>query len=81
MHRIPERVDSTFRFVLISARRAEQLMRGARPKVDASHGKLTRVALKEVSEDLVDWQYGPPPAPEPAAVEEGAAAIEEPAAP
>ena len=81
MHRIPERVDSTFRFVLISARRAEQLMRGARPKVDASHGKLTRVALREVSEDLVDWQYGPPPAPEPVAVEEGATAIEETAAP
>lgn len=81
MHRIPERVDSTFRFVLISARRAEQLMRGARPKVDASHGKLTRVALREVSEDLVDWQYGPPPAPELVAVEEGATAIEETAAP
>ena len=81
MERIPERVDSTFRFVLISARRAEQLIRGARPKVDAGHGKVTRIALREVSEDLVDWQYGPPPAPEPAATEEGAAAVEETAAP
>jgi DNA-directed RNA polymerase subunit omega len=80
MERIPERVDSTFRYVLISARRAEQLMRGARPKVDAAHGKVTRIALREVSEDLVDWQYGPPPAPEPAA-EESAAAVEETAAP
>lgn len=80
MDRIPERVDSTFRFVLISARRAEQLMRGARPKVDAGNGKVTSIALKEVCEDLVDWQYGPPPAPEPIAVEEGAA-VEETAAP
>jgi DNA-directed RNA polymerase omega subunit len=81
MERIPERVDSTFRFVLISARRAEQLMRGARPKVDAGHGKPTTVALREVCEDLVDWQYGPPPVPEPAEAEEGVAAVEETTAP
>lgn len=81
MERIPERVDSTFRFVLISARRAEQLMRGARPKVDPGNGKPTRIALREVCEDLVDWQYGPPPAPEPTAVEEGVAAVEEATAP
>jgi DNA-directed RNA polymerase subunit omega len=81
MEHIPERVDSTFRYVLISARRAEQLMRGARPKVDAGHGKVTRIALREVSEDLVDWQYGPPPAPEPVAADEGSVAVEETAAP
>lgn len=80
MDRIPERVDSTFRFVLISARRAEQLMRGARPKVDAGNGKVTSIALKEVCEDLVDWQYGPPPAPEPVVLEE-VAAVEETATP
>jgi DNA-directed RNA polymerase subunit omega len=63
MDRIPERVDSTFRFVLLAARRAEQLMRGARPKVEQASSKPSRVALREVSDDLVEWDYGPAPEP------------------
>ncbi|HEX9801560.1 MAG TPA: DNA-directed RNA polymerase subunit omega [Thermoanaerobaculia bacterium] len=68
MDRIPEKIDSTFRFVLLAARRAEQLMRGARPRVDAGSPKPTRIALREVSDELINWDYGPPPAP-PEAVE------------
>lgn len=64
MEPIPERIDSTFRFVLLAARRAEQLMRGARPKFETASNKPTYVALKEISADVVDWAYGPPPAPE-----------------
>jgi DNA-directed RNA polymerase subunit omega len=60
---IPDRVDSTFRYVLLAARRAEQLMRGARPRVDAGSPKPTRIALREISDNLVSWDYGPPPAP------------------
>jgi DNA-directed RNA polymerase subunit omega len=63
MENIPDRIDSTFRFVLLAARRAEQLMRGARPKVEAGSPKPTRIALREVSDGLVDWDYGPPPSP------------------
>jgi DNA-directed RNA polymerase omega subunit len=64
--RAPNRVDSKFRFVLVSAQRAEQLMRGARPKVEVSgRQKPTKVAMQEVSSDLVDWDYGPAPVPEP----------------
>jgi DNA-directed RNA polymerase omega subunit len=74
MDRIPDRVDSTFRYVLLAARRAEQLMRGARPRVDAGSPKPTRIALREISNDLITWAYGPPPAP-PAA--EPTAAVEE----
>jgi DNA-directed RNA polymerase omega subunit len=79
MERIPERVDSTFRFILIAANRAEQLMRGARPRIDvAQPTKPTRIALREVAEDLVDWDYGPPPMPveEPVAEAEGGEATE-----
>lgn len=54
-------VDSKFRFVLVAAHRAEQLMRGARPKVEAGKRKPTRVAMEEVNHSLVDWGYGPPP--------------------
>lgn len=61
----PNDMDSKFRLVLVAANRAEQLMRGARPKVEVGKRKPTRVALEEVDLRLVDWGYGPPPAPEP----------------
>jgi len=63
MENIPSKIDSTFRFVLLTARRAEQLMRGARPKVEVAVPKPTSIALREITDDLVDWEYGPPPAP------------------
>ena len=65
-------VDSKFRLVLVAANRAEQIMRGARPKIDAGKQKPTRVAMQEVAHNLVDWNYGPAPVPE----EEAPAAVE-----
>ena len=59
------KVDSKFRFVLVAAQRAEQLMRGARPKIE-SKGKPTRTAMGEVDGGHVEWNYGPAPIPEPA---------------
>lgn len=72
MHdRFPSKVDSKFRFVLVAANRAEQLMRGARPKDPAGQKrKPTRLAMDEVRHDLVEWEYGPPPQPEPEAAEQ-----------
>ena len=58
-------IDSKFRRVLVAAHRAEQIMKGARPKVEAAKRKPTRVAMEEVDRSLVDWGYGPPPQPEP----------------
>ena len=69
----PDRIDSKFRYVLISATRAEQLMRGARPKIDAPTVKRTTLATDEVRNDLVAWEMGP--APQPVVVEE--VAVEE----
>jgi DNA-directed RNA polymerase subunit K/omega len=66
MFRIPERVDSTFRYVLLVAHRAEQLMRGATPKILGSKLKPMRLAMLELEKELVYWDYGP--APEKAAV-------------
>lgn len=63
MERIAERVDSKFRFVLLSARRAEQIMRGAVPKVDLKGRKLARGAMEEILSGLVKWDYGPAPEP------------------
>ncbi len=61
---IPEKIDSKFRFVLLAARRAEQMVRGARPKVEHPFRNPTRTAMQEISEDRIVWGYGPPPEPE-----------------
>ena len=56
---IPEGVDSKFRLVLLIARRAEQLMRGARPKIETDRPtKPTRLAAEEFEENRVRWDYG-----------------------
>ena len=60
MQQIPEKIDSKFRFVLLASQRAEQMMRGAQPKVDKPGAKQTRVAMHEILEDAVGWDYGPP---------------------
>ena len=60
MSQLPPNVESKFRLVHIAARRAEQLVQGARPKIDSKHAKVTRVALEEVNLDLVRWQLSSP---------------------
>ncbi|MCG8459017.1 MAG: DNA-directed RNA polymerase subunit omega [Holophagales bacterium] len=57
MSEFPDKIDSKFRYVLLSAHRAEQLMRGAPPK-DGEEGKPTVVAMDEVASDAVEWSYG-----------------------
>ena len=66
------KVDSKFRFILLAARRAEQVMRGARPKLHYKTPKVARGAMDEILADAVAWDYGPPPAPEPATGEQPA---------
>jgi len=58
-------MDSKFRKVLVASGRAEQLMRGARPKLEVGKRKPTRLALDELSMGLIEWGYGPAPKPEP----------------
>ncbi|HBL30624.1 MAG TPA: DNA-directed RNA polymerase subunit omega [Acidobacteria bacterium] len=64
----PPSIDSKFRLVLLAAHRAEQILRGARPKVEAGKKKAVRVAMEEIKNRMVEWGYGPPP-PEPVAEE------------
>jgi DNA-directed RNA polymerase omega subunit len=75
----PPTIDSKFRLVLLAAGRAEQIMRGARPKVEAGKKKAVRVAMDEIAHQLVDWGYGPPPQEEEQPAEE-ARTEEEPVA-
>lgn len=59
MQDLPEKIDSKFRFVLLSANRAEQMMRGAQPRMESENRKLTTVAMDEIMHDAVSWDYGP----------------------
>ena len=70
MEGLPEGVDSKFRYVLLVAKRAEQLVQGAAPKTKSKHAKPTRVAMEEIERNQVKWQLAPP-------VEEAATALEE----
>ncbi len=59
IQKMPEGVDSKFRLVLLVARRAEQLMRGARPRLQTDRPlKPTRLAAAEFEENRVRWDYG-----------------------
>jgi DNA-directed RNA polymerase omega subunit len=53
-------IDSKFRRVLVASSRAEQIMRGARPKIETGKMKPTRVAMEELTGNLVEWSYDPP---------------------
>lgn len=57
---LPDGVDSKFRMVILLAKRAEQLMRGARPKLESEMPqKPTRVAAGEFEQNMVRWDFGP----------------------
>jgi DNA-directed RNA polymerase omega subunit len=53
-----EQYDSKFRFVLLASTRAEQLVRGARSKVESVGRKPTRLAMEELKAGMVPWAYG-----------------------
>lgn len=72
MKELPEKIDSKFRFVLLAAQRAEQMMRGAEAKVsEERRKKVTDVAMEEVAEGMIDWDYGAEVSPEEAMDEDG----------
>ncbi len=47
--------DSTYRYILVAARRARQLQSGARPLVDTHSRKPCRVAQDEIRAGKVKW--------------------------
>ena len=60
MEGLPEGIDSKFRYVLLVAKRAEQLVQGSAPKAKSKHSKPTRVAMEEIEKKQVKWQLTPP---------------------
>ena len=68
MFKIPENLESKYRFVMLAALRAEQLQSGAIPRVESESIKPTVVAQEEVAAGVVEPWDGtePPPAEVPA---------------
>jgi DNA-directed RNA polymerase subunit omega len=66
---LPDDPDqSTYRFIIVSAKRARQLQGGARPALPTSSKKPTVVAMEEVRRGLVKYNLSgvaPEPEPEP----------------
>jgi DNA-directed RNA polymerase omega subunit len=60
MEGLPEGIDSKFRYVLLVAKRAEQLVQGSAPKSKSKHSKPTRMAMEEIEKNQVKWQLTPP---------------------
>ncbi len=69
MAELPEGVDSRFRYVLLVAKRAEQLIQGSMAKVKSRHAKPTRIAMEEIAKDTIKWQLTPPVEEQPTALE------------
>ena len=51
--------DNRFLKVLIAAQRARQIHRGARPLVQKSNARATRIALEEVERGLISFEFIP----------------------
>ena len=51
-----EKVPNRFELVLVGARRAKQLLKGARPLVESDNKEVV-AALREIAEGKVSMQY------------------------
>jgi DNA-directed RNA polymerase subunit omega len=58
--------QSTYRFIIVAAKRARQLQAGARPVLPTSSKKSTIIATEEVRRGLVKYTLTGPLHPEPA---------------
>ena len=53
---LPQKIDSKFRYILVAAKRARQLQAGARPLLQSTSTRLTRIAQQEVTAGLVPFE-------------------------
>lgn len=52
----PSKPDSRFQFVLLAAKRARQLLKGAKPKIKTKSRNPIRIAQEEIKMGLVDFE-------------------------
>ncbi len=52
-------IDSKYRFIILAAKRAKQLLKGAKPKIETKSKNPIRIAQAEVRNGLVDYEIIP----------------------
>lgn len=51
-----QEIDSKYRKILIAAKRSKQLQRGARPRVNSTSVKTTKIAIEEVEQGMIEFE-------------------------
>jgi DNA-directed RNA polymerase omega subunit len=52
-------IDSKYRFIILAAKRAKQLLKGAKPKIQSKSKSLIRIAQAEVRNGLIEYEIIP----------------------
>ena len=52
-------IDSKYRFIIIAAKRAKQLLKGAKPKIQGRSKNPIRIAQTEVRNGLIEYEIIP----------------------
>jgi DNA-directed RNA polymerase subunit K/omega len=52
-------IDSKYRFIILASKRAKQLLKGAKPKIQSRSKSLIRIAQTEVRSGLIDYEIIP----------------------
>jgi DNA-directed RNA polymerase omega subunit len=52
-------IDSKYRFIILAAKRAKQLLKGAKPKVQGKSRNPIRIAQAEVRKGLIEYEIIP----------------------
>jgi DNA-directed RNA polymerase omega subunit len=52
-------IDSKYRFIILAAKRAKQLLKGAKPKIQGKSKSLIRIAQAEVRQGLIEYEIIP----------------------
>jgi len=52
-------IDSKYRFIILAAKRAKQLLKGAKPKIHGRSKNLIRIAQAEVRSGLIEYEIIP----------------------
>ncbi len=52
-------IDSKYRFIIIAAKRAKQLLKGAKPKIHGKSRNPIRIAQTEVRSGLIEYEIIP----------------------
>jgi DNA-directed RNA polymerase subunit K/omega len=56
MIQLPKEFDSVFRYIVVVSQRAEQIIKGAKPRTDSRRAKPTLIARDDVEGGQVGWR-------------------------